>query len=123
MNSFYGLVNYNFDDRYLVGASFRVDGSSRFGSDKKYGSFPSFSAGWNISNEPFFSDLSTTISNLKLRGSYGVVGNAEIGDYVTLARLNNVQTSFNNQRSEEQTSELQSLMRNSYAVFCLKKKK
>src|SRR3546814_7626704 len=94
MNSFYGLVNYNFDDRYLVGASFRVDGSSRFGSDKKYGSFPSFSAGWNISNEPFFSDLSTTISNLKLRGS----------------------------RSEEHTSELQSLMRISYAVFCLKKK-
>lgn len=97
MNSFYSRANYNFDDRYLFGASFRLDGSSRFGSDKKYGNFPSFSAGWNISNENFFAPLQGTISNLKLRASYGIVGNAEIGDYVTLARLNNVQTSFNKQ--------------------------
>ncbi len=97
MNSFYSRVNYNYDGRYLLGASFRLDGSSRFGSDKKYGSFPSFSAGWNISNEQFFSDLRRTVSNLKLRASYGVVGNAEIGDYVTLPRLNNQQVAFDGQ--------------------------
>jgi hypothetical protein len=50
-----------------------------------YGQFPSFSAGWNISNEEFFDKLKGTISLLKLRSSYGVVGNAEIGDYATLA--------------------------------------
>ncbi|HYH55221.1 MAG TPA: TonB-dependent receptor, partial [Anseongella sp.] len=97
MNSFYSRVNYNFDDRFLLGASFRIDGSSRFGSEKKYGNFPSFSAGWNISNEEFFAGLSRTVNNLKLRASYGFVGNAEIGDYVTLPKLNNRQTPFNKQ--------------------------
>lgn len=97
MNSFYGRVNYNFDNRYLLGASFRVDGSSRFGANTKYGNFPSFSLGWNIANEPFFTGLLNTVSNLKLRASYGVVGNAEIGDYVTLAKLNNTQSAFNGQ--------------------------
>ncbi len=96
-NSVFSRMNYNFDNRYMLGASFRVDGSSRFGANKKYGNFPSFSAGWNISNEQFFDNLRGTVSNLKLRISYGVVGNAEIGDFVTLARLTTAQTTFNNQ--------------------------
>ena len=96
-NSVFSRANYSFDNRYMLGASFRVDGSSRFGANNKYGYFPSFSAGWNISNEPFFENLRGTLSNLKIRASYGVVGNAEIGDYRTLARLATAQTTFNKQ--------------------------
>ena len=97
MNSFYGRANYNFDGKYILSASFRMDGSSRFGENTKYGSFPSFSAGWILSNENFFDNFINTVSTLKLRASYGIVGNAEIGDYVTLAKLNNTQSSFNGQ--------------------------
>lgn len=95
LNSYFARANYNFDDRYLLGASFRVDGSSRFGKHNKYGFFPSFSAAWRISRESFFQDMHTSIDDLKLRASYGVVGNAEIGDYVTLNRYNNGQAVFN----------------------------
>jgi len=76
-----GRLIYSYDDRYLLTASIRRDGSSRFGSSNRYGSFPSVALGWNISNEKFFSSLANAISNLKLRGSYGVLGNQEIGDY------------------------------------------
>jgi len=96
LNSYFARANYNFDDRYLLGASFRVDGSSRFGANNKYGFFPSFSAAWRISQESFFKDMNTSIDDLKLRASYGIVGNAEIGDYVTLNRYNNGQAVFNN---------------------------
>ncbi|MEX2595256.1 MAG: TonB-dependent receptor [Anditalea sp.] len=96
-NSVFSRVNYIFDNRFMLGASFRVDGSSRFGANNKYGQFPSFSAGWNISNEEFFDNLKGTISLLKLRSSFGVVGNAEIGDYATLARLTTGLTTFGNQ--------------------------
>jgi TonB-linked SusC/RagA family outer membrane protein len=67
-------VNYGYDNRYYAQASFRYDGSSRFGADKRYAPFYAFSAGWNISNEEFLKD-SKTFTNLKLRGSYGTVGN------------------------------------------------
>lgn len=96
-NSVFARANYSFDDRFLLGASYRIDGSSRFGANNKYGYFPSFSAGWNISNEEFFSGIGKTINNLKIRSSYGVVGNAEIGDYQTLAGLTTGQTTFNEQ--------------------------
>lgn len=96
LNSYFARANYNFDDRYLVGASFRIDGSSRFGANNKYGYFPSFSAAWRISQESFFKDIDSCIDDLKLRASYGIVGNAEIGDYVTLNRYNNGQAVFNN---------------------------
>jgi TonB-dependent starch-binding outer membrane protein SusC len=95
-NSVFSRVNYIFDNRFMLGASFRVDGSSRFGENNKYGQFPSFSAGWNISNEKFFNNLKSTVSLLKLRSSYGVVGNAEIGDFSTLARLTTALTTFGN---------------------------
>jgi TonB-linked SusC/RagA family outer membrane protein len=76
-----GRLIYSYDDRYLLTASIRRDGSSRFGSSNRYGSFPSVALGWNISNEKFFTSLANAISHLKLRGSYGVLGNQEIGDY------------------------------------------
>lgn len=78
--SYFVRGNYKFKDKYLVGASFRIDGSSRFGEDNKYGTFPAVSAGWILSEENFLRN-SNTISFLKLRGSYGVTGNAEIGNF------------------------------------------
>ncbi|WP_158795547.1 TonB-dependent receptor [Pedobacter sp. L105] len=79
--SFLGRAIYSYDDKYLLTASFRRDGSSRFASSNRYGDFPSVALGWNISNEKFFEPLLNTISSLKLRASYGVLGNQEIGDY------------------------------------------
>lgn len=80
MLSYLGRVNYGYLDRYLLTASLRVDGSSRFGAENRYGWFPSFAVGWVISEEPFMRDV-TAFSNLKLRGSYGVIGNDKIGSY------------------------------------------
>jgi TonB-linked outer membrane protein, SusC/RagA family len=78
--SILGRVIYSFDDRYLLTASFRRDGSSRFGKANRYGNFPSIAVGWNISNEEFIM-LPRQISSLRLRASYGELGNQEIGDY------------------------------------------
>ncbi|MGQ8335123.1 TonB-dependent receptor [Sunxiuqinia sp. A32] len=90
MNSYYSRINYNYKNRYLLGASFREDGSSRFGINKQYGFFPSFSGAWRVSNEQFFERFKGSfIDDLKVRASYGLVGNAEIGDYVTMAQLQN----------------------------------
>ena len=79
--SIFGRAIYSYDNRYLLTASFRHDGSSRFGSAHRYGDYPSIALGWNISNESFFGSLKNTFSTLKLRTSYGVLGNQEIGDY------------------------------------------
>lgn len=83
--SFYGRVNYNYDNRYLFTATLRHDGSSRFGSDHKWGTFPSFAGSWRISEEPFFKVK--PISNLKLRASWGLTGNQEIGNYNAISTL------------------------------------
>lgn len=79
--SILGRAIYSYDNRYLLTASFRRDGSSRFGSSNRYGNFPSIAVGWNVSNEAFFKPLLDKISSLKLRASYGILGNQEIGDY------------------------------------------
>lgn len=76
----FSTLNYIFDDRYFVDLSARVDGSSRFGSDKKYAGFYSVGAGWNIHNEKFFGDNSV-VDMLKLRTNYGTVGNQEFSAY------------------------------------------
>lgn len=76
-------VNYGYGNRYYAQASYRLDGSSRFGKDKRYASFYAFSGGWNVSNEEFLKD-SQVISNLKLRASYGVVGNVGPDDKLYL---------------------------------------
>lgn len=84
--SYFGRASYNFKDKYLADASFRVDGSSRFGANKRYGVFPALSAGWRISEEPFLKG-SRIVNDLKLRVGYGVTGNQEGlgGDYPSLA--------------------------------------
>lgn len=72
---FFGRLNYNYKDRYMAEVNLRYDGSSRFLSDKRWTVFPSFSVGWNIAQEDFFGSLSNHISTLKLRGSWGQLGN------------------------------------------------
>jgi TonB-linked SusC/RagA family outer membrane protein len=72
---FVDRINYTYDNRYLVEVSSRVDASTNFPKDKRYGFFPSVSAGWRISEEDFFKALNTPITNLKLRGSFGMLGN------------------------------------------------
>ncbi len=76
--SFFGKINYTFDDRYLVSLTMRRDGSSRFGKNNKYGTFPSVSAGWRLSEEKFMKGAGNWLSNLKLRASWGQTGNQEI---------------------------------------------
>lgn len=78
--SYLGRVNYTLLDKYLITASFRADGSSRFGEDNKFGYFPSLAMAWRLSDESFVSNLNL-FSDLKLRTSYGVTGNQEIGNY------------------------------------------
>ncbi len=81
LSSYFGRVNYAYDDRYLLSASLRRDGSSRFAPVNKFGYFPAVSAGWKISNESFWKVSRNIVSSLKLRASYGVLGNQEIGNY------------------------------------------
>lgn len=92
--SFFGRVNYSYDSKYLVTATIRADGSSKFGENNRFGIFPSFALGWNISQEDFFNvDF---IDNLKIRGSWGQTGNQEIPSKIT-------QLSFNESRSGNNT--------------------
>jgi TonB-dependent starch-binding outer membrane protein SusC len=79
--SFFARVNYNYKEKYLFEANIRKDGSSKFGRDNRYGTFPSVSAGWNIAREEFLSG-SRTITDLKIRGSWGISGNDRIGNYI-----------------------------------------
>lgn len=80
LQSFFGRVNYSFDSKYLLQANIRYDGSSRFAEGKRWGLFPSFSAGWRVSQEDFLLD-NRFISNLRLRASWGQLGNQDIGLY------------------------------------------
>ena len=82
LQSWFGRVNYGFADKYLLTATLRADGSSKFGANNRYGIFPSVAAGWNISKESFLSDVDA-ISNLKLRASWGKTGNQEIPNKIT----------------------------------------
>lgn len=85
---YFARINYNFKERYLVEINYRYDGTSRFRSDKRWKGFPSFSAGWNIAREDFWSPLESTVSTLKLRASYGELGNQNTSNwyptYVTM---------------------------------------
>ncbi|PWD98512.1 SusC/RagA family TonB-linked outer membrane protein [Marinilabilia rubra] len=78
--SYLGRVNYSFDQKYLLTVSGRIDGSSRFGENNKYGFFPSAALAWRISEEDFWME-NDIISDVKLRGSFGTIGNQEIGNY------------------------------------------
>ena len=84
--SFTGRVSYVYDDKYLLTATSRWDGSSRFGANNKWGYFPSVGLGWRLSQESFLKE-NKVITNLKIRGSFGITGNQEIGNYKSLAQL------------------------------------
>ncbi len=79
--SYFGRANYKLKNRYLLALSGRVDGSSRFGSEKRYGFFPAASVGWILTEESFFKESKSFVEFLKLRASYGITGNAEIGNF------------------------------------------
>ena len=83
---FFGRVNYDYKGRYLFEVSGRYDGTSRFASNSRWGFFPSGSVGWRISEEPFFKPARNVIDNLKLRGSYGSLGNQNVSSYYTFVR-------------------------------------
>ena len=84
MVSVFARAMYSYDSRYMVSASVRRDGSSKFADGHRYGTFPSASVGWNVMNESFFEEVKEVVNELKVRASYGVLGNLNgIGDYDT----------------------------------------
>lgn len=85
--AFFGRVNYNFDQKYLLSASLRYEGSSRFGANHKWGYFPAVSVGWRINEEKFMNGVDW-VNELKLRTGYGVTGNQDIDNYLSLKLLN-----------------------------------
>lgn len=85
--SYFARLQYDFKDKYLLSAILRSDSSTRFGPENRTGFFPSFTAGWILSEERFFPDLNPT-DYLKLRASYGIMGNDRIGDFLYLSLLN-----------------------------------
>lgn len=82
--SFYGRLSYNYDGKYLLAGTIRRDGSSRFGADRRFGNFPSLSAGWRISAEPFWNGLRDVVSDFKVRAGFAITGNERIGNYDAL---------------------------------------
>lgn len=87
LHSYLARINYNYNSLYYITSSIRKDGSSRFGKNNKWGSFPSVAASWRLSNEEFFKPLLHQINDLKIRGSFGTTGNLEIGQYQSLSTL------------------------------------
>ena len=86
--SVFGRINYSYKDRYLFEANIRRDGSSKFARGHRWGTFPSFSAAWRISEESFFNPLKNTVQNLKLRASWGKLGNQSIDRYLSMSTYN-----------------------------------
>ena len=79
-------VNYDYKGKYLISLTARRDGSSRFGKDRQWGTFPAASLGYNISEEDFFEPLKGIFNFFKVKASYGISGNAEIGNYLNESR-------------------------------------
>ncbi|MBP1652389.1 MAG: TonB-dependent receptor plug, partial [Bacteroidetes bacterium] len=100
--SFFGRTQYAYKGKYLLSASLRRDGSSRFGNNTKWALFPAASVGWNITDEPFLRNVKP-LNNLKLRVSYGETGNYNIGDYASIALLTAANASLNNTSVAGQT--------------------
>ena len=92
--SYFGRINYDYNSKYLFTASFRYDGSSKFGPNNKWGFFPSASAAWVVSEEPFMEGVSDVWNYFKIRAGYGTSGNQQIGDNLFRALLRSVNTSF-----------------------------
>ena len=87
LRSVFGRLNYNYKLRYMLTASLRYDGSSRFASGNKWGLFPSVSLGWNMANEKFWTNIKETVNTMKVRLSYGGLGNQNIGLYQYIPKL------------------------------------
>lgn len=90
MASFIGRLGYSYKGRYLLNATMRADGSSRFGSSKKWGVFPSVSAGWRLSDESWMEWAKPNLTDLKLRYSFGMTGNQTAGDYAAMSQYSNI---------------------------------
>jgi len=88
LTSYLARLNYNYKGKYLLNAAIRSDGSSRFGANNRWGTFPSVGAGWVVSDEAFMSDL-PAVSFMKVRGSWGIIGNNNLGNYTSYALINN----------------------------------
>ena len=95
LNSYFGRLNYNYDEKYLFTATVRRDGSSRFNEDNRWGTFPAFSLGWRLDREDFFNP-DGIVSSLLLRGSWGQTGNQDISNYATVDsyRNNNANSNY-----------------------------
>lgn len=98
ITSFFGRVGYNYMDKYYGDVSFRYDGSSKFDKDQRWGFFPSFSAAWRLSEESFMDTYKSNIGDLKLRASYGILGNQNVDNYSyqTVYQMNTNSYVFNN---------------------------
>ena len=96
LSSYFGRLSYNYDEKYMFQATLRRDGSSRFGINNRYGTFPSASIGWNIMNENFMESTRNWLTNLKFRASWGKNGNDNIGDfaYTTLTAMGNTSNNY-----------------------------
>lgn len=84
----FARIIYNYDSKYYFTGSIRRDGSSKFGKDNRWGIFPSMSVAWRASDENFFEPFRSVINDLKIRGGWGVIGNAGISNYLALSTLN-----------------------------------
>lgn len=87
---FFGRANYSFDNKYLISASLRREGSSKFGADHKWGNFPAFSLGWNITEEDFMDNFNDYISSLKVRVGFGITGTIPTNPYISLSTLSTI---------------------------------
>ena len=99
MVSYFASASYNFKERYYFTGNIRHDGSSRFGENNRFGTFPSFSVAWRLSNESFFPE-NDIVTDIKLRGSWGQVGNDKIGNYKYIAPMANVFYTFSGQNGD-----------------------
>jgi len=100
---FFGRINYDYKSKYLLEVNGRYDGTSKFPDGQRFGTFPSVSAGWRISEEPFFSPVKSVVNELKIRGSYGSLGNAQeasVYGYIPLLNRGNTPYIMNGRRTE-----------------------
>lgn len=111
--SLYGRLQYSYQGKYLISASWRTDGSSRFGKSNEFGTFPSLSAGWRISQEKFMNSIGF-IDDLKLRFSYGKSGNNGIGDYSAIPTVKNANYSFGGNAAAAATGQVPNGLPNPY---------
>ena len=94
ITSLLGRIGYNYKERYYAEFDFRYDGSSKFHKDYRWGFFPSLSLGWRISEEPFMEKYREKVGDLKIRGSYGILGSQAVGDYDRYTRYSVSSTTY-----------------------------